>query len=118
MAAIGNTVQCGVYMINVGGVTYPIPFSGDYNDLRVPNDCDDYYIVYPGFKVRVNSPTSYWCDNTTGTSPLMYAANSTPQGNQNNQSSGWWVYYMGSEITLGGGWGTSPNYNYGTTYKA
>ncbi len=92
MAGIGNTVQCGVYMLNAGGLLYAIPCSGVYSDLGVPNDVDDYYLVYPGFKVKVQANSSYYaCDNTTGTSIVKFPATA-------NQASNFKVYYMNYEI--------------------
>ena len=100
-ARIGNTVQCGVYMINGGGVTYPIPFSGNYDWVLVPNDCDDHYLIYPGFRVVV------WKDiNCTGTMlgdwvcfsakrPVMV----TPS--QVNQASSFQIWYMNDYIETG-----------------
>ena len=98
--AIGNTVQCGVYLINGGGATYPVPFSGNYEQLRILNDCDDHYLVYPGFSVWVDTNSSsnaFKCDNTTGKSPLMYDL-----GSPYNQASNWRVFYMGIEIKFPG----------------
>ena len=95
---IGNTVQSGVYMIDTDALnTYPIPFSGDYNALRVPNDIDNYYIIYPGFKVIVtgNNDLPYTFDATYNTTPQM----KTPSSGDINKGSSWSVYYMNTLIT-------------------
>ena len=102
MSKTGNTVQCGVYMLDGASdnaKSYPITFSGSYSVLGVPNDVDDYYIIYPGFKVDVqgNNEVVYTLDNTTGTIPLITPATS---GNV-NEGSAWNVYYMYQEITGG-----------------
>ena len=93
--AIGNTVQCGVYMLNTGGLLYAIPCSGVYSDLGVPNDADDYYLVYPGFTVSVDAGAAgVVCNNRDGTKIKKFA-----MGNNKNQASNFKVYYMDIEIT-------------------
>lgn len=100
-APIGNTVQCGVYMINFSTQTFPIPFSGTYVDFGYPNDCDDAYLVYPGFKVTVSQvatsgpDTPYTLDNTNGKSPAYWYITTAALVNKGTQ---WNVYYMGVEI--------------------
>ncbi len=102
---IGNTVQCGVYMIDGSHASYPIPYTGSAAELRIPNDVDDNYLVYPGFKVRIMATTSYYdCDNTWGSRPLMYAT-----GNDYNEASNWKVWYMGVEISYGIGYVTQSS---------
>ena len=99
-APIGNTVQCGVYMVNTSTQTFPIPFSGTYVDFGYPNDVDDTYLVYPGFKVTVSGITSptdtpYTLDNTNGKSPAYWFISTNALLNKATQ---WNVYYMGVEI--------------------
>uniref|UniRef100_A0A6C0IH23 Uncharacterized protein n=1 Tax=viral metagenome TaxID=1070528 RepID=A0A6C0IH23_9ZZZZ len=99
-APIGNTVQCGVYMVNTTTQTFPISFSGTAGDFGYINDQDDAYLVYPGFKVTVSliaapTDTPYTLDNTNGKSPAYWYLTASPLVNKATQ---WNVYYMGVEI--------------------
>lgn len=96
-APIGNVVQCGVYMVNSGSTAgmFAIPCSGDQSTLGYQNDVDDFFLVYPGWKVHVRAnadANSFLCDNTNGSTLVKF--NSLAQ----NQASNFRVYYMGVEI--------------------
>ena len=94
MSAIGNTVQCGVYMVNTPGNIYPIPCSTGYGDIGIPNDVDDNYIVYPGFKVGIQANSTYYTlDNTYGTTINFYNINT-----DRNQATSWDIYYMNEKL--------------------
>jgi hypothetical protein len=100
MSKIGNTVQCGVFMLDGGEYArqFPIPRTGSFSELGIPNDADDRYIVYPGFKVEVSGEGErvYLLDNTSGTIPIIFTAEDI------NRGSFWRVYYMNEQITGSG----------------
>ena len=61
----------------------------------IQNDVDDFFLVYPGWKVHVRAnadANSFLCDNTNGSTLVKF--NSLAQ----NQASNFRVYYMGVEI--------------------
>jgi hypothetical protein len=92
---IANTIQCGVFMIDLTEYTYPIPFTGNRHTLHIKRDADDYYLVYPGFCVYAYSDDNYTNDlviinNTYGTSPQIFSSN--------NRKNSWKVYYMKYQI--------------------
>ena len=97
MSSCGNTVQCGVYLytsaFSDNDKPFPIPFSGTFSALHVPNDADDYYLIYPGFKVVCDDIRTF--DNTNGTRPAYGRVDHL------NRTSKWNVYYMNEEITIG-----------------
>jgi hypothetical protein len=92
---IANTIQCGVFMIDLTEYTYPIPFTANRHTLHIKYNADDYYLVYPGFCVYAYSDDNYTNDlviinNTDGTSPQIIASN--------NRKNSWKVYYMKYQI--------------------
>lgn len=95
-APLGNVVQCGVFMVAHLTAIYPIMYSGSNSDLGIPNDFDNYHIVYPGWKLGVQGAGEavFYCDNTYGTTPLRYNS-PTP-----NSASWWYIFYMGVPINL------------------
>lgn len=123
-----STQQVGIYMLNGtqgtnSGSIYPIFCSlTNMNNLAIPNDQDDAWLVYPGYGFRLFNNTNYVTDNINSTvtyinvsnRPVIFYSsgggyntgtvlkNANNNNYPNNVTASVKIYYRFQEITIPG----------------